>query len=205
MPQDFRYRRLGYVALNVSDVERSADFYRDFVGLTAGRTGVERRTSVPLQRTPPRRGAASVECCRAAARRLGDGVGERRREVRAHLQSLDIEAHPVGAAECEALGVRDAFRITEPNDGHDVRIFPFASQRRRRRSCRRVAKIARLGHLVLFATDHKAASEKFFLEQLNFRASDRIEGARYVHALLPEPAASFVRRSATPAKIGSTT
>ena len=33
MPQDFRYRRLGYVALNVSDVERSADFYREFVGL----------------------------------------------------------------------------------------------------------------------------------------------------------------------------
>ncbi len=29
----FRYRKPGYVALNVTDVERSIHFYRDLVGL----------------------------------------------------------------------------------------------------------------------------------------------------------------------------
>ena len=29
----FRYRKPGYVALNVSDVDRSVHFYRDLVGL----------------------------------------------------------------------------------------------------------------------------------------------------------------------------
>ena len=30
---DIRYRRLGYVALNVTDLDRSEAFYRDQVGL----------------------------------------------------------------------------------------------------------------------------------------------------------------------------
>ena len=30
---DFRYKKLGYVALNVTDMERSVAFYRDMVGL----------------------------------------------------------------------------------------------------------------------------------------------------------------------------
>ena len=29
----FRYKKLGYVALNVSDLARSVPFYRDLVGL----------------------------------------------------------------------------------------------------------------------------------------------------------------------------
>jgi 2,3-dihydroxy-p-cumate/2,3-dihydroxybenzoate 3,4-dioxygenase len=49
-----------------------------------------------------------------------------------------------------------------------------------------VAKIARLGHVVLFAAD-KAASEKFFLDQLNFRASDRIDGGVTFMRCFPNP------------------
>ena len=33
MGLDFRYKKLGYVALNVTDMEKSAAFYRDMVGL----------------------------------------------------------------------------------------------------------------------------------------------------------------------------
>ena len=49
-----------------------------------------------------------------------------------------------------------------------------------------VAKIARLGHVVLFVKDHKA-SEKFFLEQLNFRASDRVDGIVTFMRCFPNP------------------
>ncbi len=33
MSVPFRYRKLGYVALNVNDIENSMTFYRDIVGL----------------------------------------------------------------------------------------------------------------------------------------------------------------------------
>ncbi len=185
MPQDFRYRRLGYVALNVSDVERSADFYRDFVGLTPAGQALngeqlfrcsERHHDVVLHQSNAvglRRVGWEMESANDVAK------------IRAHLQSLDIESHPVTAAECQALGVCDAFRATEPTTGTTFEYFhsfakaaqPFVPT---------VAKIARLGHVVLFAAD-KAASEKFFLEQLNFRASDRIEGGVTFMRCFPNP------------------
>src|SRR3546814_2394292 len=37
MTAPFRYRRLSYVALDVSDLEQSLGFYRDLVGLTVDR------------------------------------------------------------------------------------------------------------------------------------------------------------------------
>ena len=185
MPQDFRYRRLGYVALNVSDVERSADFYREFVGLMSAGQALsgehlfrcsERHHDVVLHQSNAvglRRVGWEMESANDVAK------------IRAHLQSLDIEPHPVAGAECEALGVRDAFRITEPTTGTTFEYFhsfanaaqPFVPT---------VAKIARLGHVVLFAAD-KAASEKFFLDQLNFRASDRIDGGVTFMRCFPNP------------------
>ena len=33
MPVPFRHRKLGYVALNVTDIEKSMTFYRDILGL----------------------------------------------------------------------------------------------------------------------------------------------------------------------------
>jgi 2,3-dihydroxy-p-cumate/2,3-dihydroxybenzoate 3,4-dioxygenase len=185
MPQDFRYRRLGYVALNVSDVERSADFYREFVGLMpAGRAlkgeqlfrCSERHHDVVLHESDSvglRRVGWEMESANDVAM------------VRAHLQSLDIEPHPVAAADCEALGVRDAFRVTEPTTGTTFEYF-HSFAKATQQFVPTVAKIARLGHVVLFAAD-KAASEKFFLEQLNFRASDRIEGGVTFMRCFPNP------------------
>ena len=114
MPQDFRYRRLGYVALNVSDVERSGDFYRDFVGLTPAGQALngehlfrcsERHHDVVLHQSDAvglRRVGWEMESAKDVAR------------IRAHLQSLDIEPHPVAAAECDALGVSPT-RSGSPN------------------------------------------------------------------------------------------
>ncbi len=185
MAQDFRYRRLGYVALNVTDVARSSSFYRDFVGLTPAGQALngehlfrcsERHHDIVLHHSETiglRRVGWEMESAKDVA------------SIRAHLHSLDIETHPVGATECDALGISDAFRITEPNTGatfeyfHSLRMAASAF-------VPSVTKIARLGHLVLFAKDHKS-TEKFFLEQLNFRASDRIEGTVTFMRCFPNP------------------
>src|SRR5262245_8192581 len=156
MPQDFRYRRLGYVALNVSDVARSGNFYRDFVGLTPAGEALngerlfrcsERHHDIVLHQADTiglRRVGWEMETAKDVA------------SIRGHLQSLDMETHPVTPSECEALGIEGAFRITEPTTGatfeyfHTLRKAAAAFEPS-------VAKIARLGHLVLFAKDHKAS------------------------------------------------
>ncbi len=185
MPLDFRYRRLGYVALNVSDVERSAQFYRDFVGLMPAGNALngehlfrcsERHHDVVLHQSDAvglRRVGWEMESAKDVA------------NIRGHLQSLDIEPHPVAAAECEALGISDAFRVTEPNTGATFEYF-HSLRKAASEFVPSAAKIARLGHMVLFAKDHKAA-EQFFLEQLNFRASDRIEGTVTFMRCFPNP------------------
>lgn len=184
MALDFRYRRLGYVALNVSDVERSVEFYRDFVGLMpAGESANGER----LMRCSARHHDVVLRQGNVGLRRVGwemESAGDVER-VASHLRSLRIETHAVAAAECEALGVRDAFRVTEPTTGTTFEYFhsfakaaePFVPT---------VAKIARLGHVVLFAAN-KTESEKFFIEQLNFRASDRIEGGVTFMRCFPNP------------------
>jgi len=184
MALDFRYRRLGYVALNVSDVERSLAFYRDFVGLMpAGRA----LNGEHLMRCSERHHDVVLRQGEVGLRRVGWEMESARdlERIGAHMRSLDIPTHAVARDECTALGVRDAFRVTEPTTGTTFEYFhsfataatPFEPT---------VAKIARLGHVVLFAAD-KAKSEQFFLDELNFRASDRIEGGVTFMRCFPNP------------------
>ncbi len=185
MAVDFRYRRLGYVALNVTDLARSARFYEDMLGLAPAGTapGGEQ-----LFRCSGRHHDVILhQGAQAGLRRVGwemESPGELAK-IRGHLEALDIRAYDVVASECEALGVEGAFRITEPNTGATFEYFsklteastPFVPT---------VAKIARLGHIVLHCADHQK-TEKFFLEQLNFRASDRIDGAVTFTRCFPNP------------------
>jgi len=184
MTLDFRYRRLGYVALNVSDLDRSLAFYRDFVGLTPAGEGLDGER---LLRCSERHHDVVLRKGDVGLRRVGWEMESTQdlERVRAHLRSIGVASRSVSSAECAALGVHDAFRITEPTTGATFEYFhsfakaaePFVPS---------VAKIARLGHVVLFAAD-KAASERFFLEQLNFRASDRIEGGVTFMRCFPNP------------------
>jgi len=106
--------------------------------------------------------------------------------LRAHIESLGLETRSVAPAECALLTIsEDAFRFREPNSGATFEFFsgmakadgPFVP------TC---AKIARLGHVVL-AVKSLPDAERFFLEQLNFRASDRIDGMVTFMRAFPNP------------------
>jgi 2,3-dihydroxy-p-cumate/2,3-dihydroxybenzoate 3,4-dioxygenase len=184
MAVDFRYRRLGYVALNVSDVERSAQFYRDFVGLApAGEAlGGER-----LFRCSARHHDVVLHAGKPGLRRIGWQMESGRdvESVRAHVERLGIRSVDVASDEQRALGISGAFRFTEPNTGATLEYFhafaeaatPFQPSH---------TKIARLGHVVLHAANHKQ-TERFFIDELNFRASDRIENAVTFMRCFPNP------------------
>ncbi len=185
MTPDFRYRRLGYVALNVSDLARAHDFHQAMVGLAPAGDGLDgerlyrctdHHHDVILHQgaTPGlRRVAWEME--------TADDLDR----LHHHLGALGITTHAVAAEECAALGVGRAFRITEPHSGATFEYFdrmadaaiPFAPT---------LTRIARLGHVVLGVAEH-AAAERFFIEQLNYRVSDRIDGAVTFMRCFPNP------------------
>lgn len=185
MSLDFRYRRLGYVALNVTDIERSSAFYTAIVGLApAGETVTGERLFRCTGRHHDvilhRGGAAGLH---RIAWEMESAKDLERIEV--HLDALGLPLRQVSAEECEGLGFARAIRMTEPHTGACFEYFcdmawaptSFAPT---------VTKIARLGHVVL-ATNAHGACERFFLESLNYRVSDRIERAITFLRCFPNP------------------
>ena len=181
-----RYAQLGYVALNVSDLERSADFYERILGLAevsgAGegaaffRCSAKHHDVMLIQSAVPGLKRIGWEMESAAARDAAF----------AHFADLGLDPRAVPAAEAEALGISaDAFRIREPNSGA---LFEFYSAMKAAPSpfTPTVAKIQRLGHVVLAVKDLPAV-EAFCLDEMNFRASDRIAGAVTFTRCFPNP------------------
>jgi 2,3-dihydroxy-p-cumate/2,3-dihydroxybenzoate 3,4-dioxygenase len=181
-----RYARLGYVALNVTDLARSVRFYEDIVGLTpaspaeGGRALLrcsDKHHDILLSEAPApglKRVGWEMESP-AACQALFD-----------QARALGLSPAPTPADDRAALGISDdAFRFREPHTGAVFEAYsamtpaptPFVPT---------LAKIQRLGHLVLGVTD-LPATERFFLEALNFRASDRIEGGVTFMRCFPNP------------------
>src|SRR5262245_4045569 len=184
MAVEFRYRRLGYVALNVSDLERSARFYRDFVGLAPGGDALHGER---LLRCSRRHHDVVLHEGTPGLRRIGWQMESRRDvlQVRAHIEELGIRTMDVAEDEQRALGISDAFRFTEPNTGATLEYFSAFTEAPSSFEPTHT-NIARLGHVVLHAANHKA-TERFFIEELNFRASDRIENAVTFMRCFPNP------------------
>ena len=175
MTEGLRYRRLGYVALNVCDVGRSLDFYEKRLGLQCAGEALNGEHLLRCSRR--HHDVILHQAGEAGLRRIAWEMEDAVNVMRArHIyQSLDIPIVDVGVEECTRLGVHDAFRVSEPHTGATFEYF-HAFEAAPDPYTPTVAKIERLGHVVLSVQDHPAA-EKFFLEALNFRASDRIDGA----------------------------
>jgi 2,3-dihydroxy-p-cumate/2,3-dihydroxybenzoate 3,4-dioxygenase len=171
LASQIRYRRLGYVALNVTDIARSAAFYDEVVGLKRAETG-------PWGEVYFRCGSTHHDlvlypAAEPGLKRVGWQLTPGSLGIAAeHLKTLGIKTKPVPPAEAKALGIGEAYRFTEPHTGGTFEFYAeiadagadFVPSH---------TKIARLGHVVFSLTD-RAAAEKFFVEQLNFRVSDRI-------------------------------
>ena len=174
MTAPFRYRKLGYVALNVSDIERSTRFYTEQVGLDLSE-------AVPGGPTFLRCSAdhhnvvlypAGAPGLRRVAFELESGAELER--ARAHLATLGIAVAPLGVEEKAALRQGDGLRFTEPNSGltleYYTRVMQMALPFRQS-----LTKIARLGHIVL-AVERFDEMIAFLTTQLGFVVSDFVEG-----------------------------
>lgn len=184
MTTPFEYQRLGYVALNVTDLQRSVAFYRDLLGLDVTEANAD---FAALRCSQDHH---NVILCRAPAPGLkrvafelgGESELER---ARRHVAGLGLTVEEVDAAERARLKLGPAFRFREPNSALCLEFFagmmhmatPFAYS---------VANIQRLGHVVLSVRRFDEVVG-FFVRDLGFRVSDYVTGFAAFLRCFPNP------------------
>lgn len=169
---DIRYKKIGYVALTVTDLDRSAAFYRDVVGATVERSSAG--DSLLVRVSSQQQDILLVKGNTPSLLRVSWQMESARAldAAREHLATLGLTATVPDSSELASLGISNAFRVVEPTTGLTFEFFetmltdvePFVPTH---------TKIARLGHMVL-GSANKEATEKMLIEHLNFRVSDRI-------------------------------
>jgi 2,3-dihydroxy-p-cumate/2,3-dihydroxybenzoate 3,4-dioxygenase len=168
-----RYNKLGYVALNVSDVSRSALFYEQVVGLT--RVGVGKHGEAYLRCSSDHHNVVLYQGAVGIAR-LGwqmENAGQVER-MRERAQAAGLAVSDVPCAESGELQQDASLRITFPHVGLTFEFYSAIAQADQPFKPS-VAKIERLGHVVL-RTPKVADATACALDVFNFRHSDSIDG-----------------------------
>ena len=169
----FRYKRLGYVALNVTDVQKSTAFYRDLVGLAVTESSDR---------------VAALRCSRdhhnlllhrsdaPGLKRIGFEL-ESRHDIdtaREYVAGLGLAIEAVTADELNALKTVAAFRFRLPGSGLCLEFF-VQMMHLADAYQPTVAKIERLGHVVLNVADFDGALQ-WLTGRLGFVISDFVPG-----------------------------
>ncbi len=184
MTVPFRYRRLGYVALNVTDVARSTDFYRDLVGLAVSESAAD---FTALRCSRDHHNMLLYQAAEPGLKRIAFEL-ETRADLdaaRRHLESLGIAVTEVSVKECAQLRLGAAFRFRVPDCGLCLEFFvqimhmalPYVPT---------LAKIERLGHVVLNVR-HFDPVLTFLTQRLGFRISDQVPGFAAFLRCFPNP------------------
>lgn len=168
-----RYRKLGYVELNVTNLERSRDFYRDFVGLEH----IGSRGGAELFRCDPEEPYSVVlhEAKDAGYKRAG-WILEDESQFAVLQRRLDDAGCPwvmLDPDECGERGFMQAMRMSEPCTGATLEFYLPAGTREVSPVAVTHTKFQRLGHVV-WATPERDEAIEFFMNVLNFRMSDMI-------------------------------
>jgi len=184
MNPPFRYKRLGYVALNVTDLARSTAFYRDLVGLDFSDATDER---VALRCSRDHHAVLLYPAAAPGLKRIGFEI-ESAAELavaRDYVESLGLAVEPVSADERKDLRLVDAFRFRVPGCGLCLEFFvqmmhmatPFEA---------RLTNIERLGHVVMNVNAFDDVLG-FLTSKLGFKVSDFVPGFAAFLRCYPNP------------------
>lgn len=180
----FRYRRLGYVALNVTDLGKSTAFYRDLVGLNLGEA-TEQWAALRCSRD--HHNVLLFKADRPGIKRIGFELESAAdlAAARDHVRGLGLAVVSVDAAELKAMRTVDAFRFRLPGSGL---CFEFFIQMMHLAKAYEptVAKIERLGHVVLNVAQFDDTLE-FLTRKLGFAVSDFVPGFAAFLRCFPNP------------------
>jgi 2,3-dihydroxy-p-cumate/2,3-dihydroxybenzoate 3,4-dioxygenase len=184
MNQKIRYKKLGYVELNVSDLNRSREFYEGLVGwqfVEKGPAGELRfRCSEDPYTVVLHRGIPGHK-------RTGWMLEDDRQfdNLFRRLAAADVPYEELSPTECDERGFARAARMVDPNFGA---LFEFylLSKPGVYQFTPTLAKIQRLGHVV-FTTPKFLETIAFYRDVMNFGESDFIEGAFAFFRCWPNP------------------
>lgn len=180
----FRYKKLGYAALNVTDLAKSAVFYRDILGLDL--VGQED-------------GLAFLRCSRDhhnvilyqspvhGLKRVGFEL-EQLSDVQAayeHFDRIGFDPQWVPKEESKLLKQGAGFRVRERHSGLLFELF-VGAMHLARPYVPTVAKIARVGHVVIGSNNFDASRDSL-VRDFGFRISDIIEGRAAFMRCHPNP------------------
>jgi 2,3-dihydroxy-p-cumate/2,3-dihydroxybenzoate 3,4-dioxygenase len=168
-----RFKRLGYLALNVADLDRSVAFYRDKVGLqVVGGPAAD----VRYLRCSDKHHDLAFYRGTPGLKRIGFEL-----ESDAEFAPLEAALRAAGRpclaipdADCAAMATGPGLRTSEPVTGATLDFYVTMRASAAPPFVPTLAKILRLGHLVLKSTDFDA-SVRFFTDVLNFKVSDSID------------------------------
>lgn len=174
MAKDFRYRKLGYMALNVTDIERSTKFATDIFGMDpAG----EAPDGGRFFRIGPSH--HDIILTPADSPSFARSSWELESEVEldkafAHYKKIGLDPQWVGDNETTVLGLERAFRIVEPVMKTTWEYYARMSYTSVPRT-NRLTKFQGGKHYGLVVPDCKAVTD-YMVENMGFMVSDYLEG-----------------------------
>lgn len=183
-PIPYRYERLTYAAINVTDLAASTRFYRDLVGLmvteetdeyTALRCSRDHHNLMLYKAAEP--GLKRIAFKLESAADL--------KAAREHIESLGVATEEVAAEELQQLCIGQAFRFRVPECNvcleFFVQMMHMASDFKPT-----VAQIERIGHVVVNVEDFDPVLE-FLTDKLGFQVSDYVPGFAAFLRCWPNP------------------
>jgi 2,3-dihydroxy-p-cumate/2,3-dihydroxybenzoate 3,4-dioxygenase len=180
----YRYEKLGYAALNVTNLDRSVAFYRDLVGLEL----VKQTDEIAYLRcSSDHHNLILYKAETAGLKRVANKLATPEDLTKAYEFYLTEGFEPVWISmeECHALTQGPTFRVREPQTGVLFECYdrmthmalPYKQP---------LTKIARLGHVVVASPKYEKAVHNLNTI-FNFAISDFVEGKFSWMRCFPNP------------------
>lgn len=184
MTLPFRYRKLAYAALTVTDLNRSVAFYRDLLGLAVSS---ENGDMACLRCSRDHHNLILYRGLEPGLRRVAFEV-ETQADLESafeHFERSGYEPQRVSKAELDRLKQGSSFRVREHHSGLVIE-FLHAVMQVAQPFTPTVASIARLGHVVIGSADF-AGTLQSLTTDFGFRVSDFVEGRFSFLRCFPNP------------------
>lgn len=166
-----RYRKLGYVELNVTDLDRARTYYEEVVGLQF--VGLGSTGELLFRCSDDHHTVALHRSKEAGFKRAGWMLEDASQfdVVRRVLDPVGVDVDTLSHDECAARFLGRAVRIVEPHTHATIEFYLPQESTQRFTFVPTRANIQRLGHVV-FSTPHYEQAVTFFRDILNFHESD---------------------------------
>ncbi len=173
MDHPLRFARLGFCRLRCPDLARSVVFYRDMVGLeVASEDGLIARLRCSDKPFDLVLEKGAFPGFTETGFELESGA--ELDKAFTMLAALGLAPQWTDPEGCQALAAASAFQFTDPASGLATTFYHSQTPAQSPYQPH-LAKIARLGHVVINVTDPGAA-HRFWVDQLGFVRSDNVEG-----------------------------